>query len=60
MQLVLDREIRIVHFLPCWPRLVTYVVKPKKVQDHAIPVALLKFPRYMSCHIVIHFSKILV
>lgn len=59
MQLVLDCKIQIAHFLPCWPRLVTYVVKPKKVQDQAIPVASLKLLRYMSCHVIIHFSKIL-
>lgn len=60
MQLVLDCKIRIVHIVPFWPRFVTYVVKPKKMQNHAIPVALLKLLRYVSCYIIINFGEILV
>lgn len=46
--------------VPSRPRLVSYVIKSKVVQDHTVPVSLAELRRDVPCHIVIHFREILV
>lgn len=45
--------------LPLGARFMSNMIKPEVVQDHAIPVILIQFPRNVSSHIVVNFCEIL-